>query len=83
MLYDQPEMWSEEEQQIIIRQLIEVMEEYTAKLRAKDLGRLAWLCLSLVPKDRDRAKRYTDLGLMRDPNDYHCRRLAERFSVSS
>jgi hypothetical protein len=82
VLHDQPEMWSEEEQQIIIRQLIEVMEDYTVKLRAKDLGRLAWLCLNLVPKDRDRAKRYTQLGLSRDPNDYHCRRLAEGFSVS-
>ncbi len=59
------------------------MEDYTARLRAKDLGRLAWLCLNLVPKDRDRARHYAKLGLMRDPNDYHCGRLAKRFSIGA
>jgi len=65
-----------DEKQIIVRQLVEVMEQKHEYLNADDLSRLAWLCLHL--KEEEKAKDYVCQGLEKEPDNSHCLNLYNR-----
>ena len=64
------------EKAVLLRRLIEIMERRIDEADATDCSRLAWLCLHT--KDSELARKYTKRGLELDPQNWHCRKLAER-----
>ncbi|WP_238841315.1 tetratricopeptide repeat protein [Prescottella equi] len=65
-----------DERSLMARRLRAMGERRVDEADAGDLSRLAWLCLS--DKDPAAAKRYTALGLARDPSNPHCLSLHAR-----
>ena len=68
-----------EEKQIIVKQLVQLMERRIQEADASDFSRLAWLALRL--RDEARAKKYTELGLKKDPNNEYCLKLVEKLKI--
>jgi hypothetical protein len=58
--------------------LARLMEGRLAQASATDLSRLAWL--HLHAGDQDRALQIAELGLTRDPESIHCKRLMDNLS---
>lgn len=67
------------ERRALCRPLAMLMEERIGEASATDLSRLAWLYLH--SGDDERARRVTELGLQREPDNMYCMRLAERLRV--
>ncbi|MGB7232460.1 MAG: hypothetical protein WBD19_12360 [Candidatus Acidiferrum sp.] len=57
------------------------MESVSNRLDATGLSRLAWLFL--LEGKEDRAIRFAELGIMKDPNNQHCLRILERIDNPS
>jgi hypothetical protein len=60
---------------------IEIMEGRIKEADTMDLGRLAWLCMNI--RDKERARRYAEIGLKKDPYNDHIQRLVKRLSQGS
>jgi hypothetical protein len=75
ILRDRPEI-EREEKTILVRKLAEVMSARHDEASATDLSRLAWLYLHLG--DEATARNYGQMGLDMQPENLHCRRLADR-----
>jgi hypothetical protein len=65
-----------DEKQIVVRKLAEVMESRIKEGDATDCSRLAWLYLNIHEKER--ARRFTELGLRLEPDNEYCQKLAEK-----
>lgn len=68
-----------DEKQILIRQLVEVMQNRMEDPTATDCSRLAWLYLHL--RDEASAGQLTMRGLKLEPNNRYCQKLAERLGI--
>lgn len=69
-----------DEKQILVRKLIRVMEDRIDEADADDCSRLAWLHLQV--RNDGRAKELAEIGLVIDPNNIHCKRLANKFALA-
>jgi hypothetical protein len=63
-----------DEKRVMADRLRKVMESRVPEANATDLSRLGWLCVHL--RDLDSARRYAQRGLVLEPSNYHCNRLA-------
>jgi len=63
-----------DEKRLMADRLRKVMESRISEANATDLSRLGWLCVHL--RDLDSARRYAQRGLVLEPSNYHCSRLA-------
>jgi len=68
------------ERRALFKPLAGLMETRLAAASATDLSRLAWLHLHCG--DEHRARDVANLGLERDPENTHCRRLVARMGMS-
>ncbi len=68
------------EKQTVIMQFIELMEKRITEADANDYSRLAWLCRYL--HDKTRAIEYTKKGLIIDPFNEHCLKLARNLGIT-
>jgi len=68
-----------DEKRVIVREVFELMSRRASECDATDLSRLAWLCLHL--HDEERAKAYTEKGLIIDGSNAYCINLAERLGL--
>lgn len=78
-LFNQQYVLDTEEKQVVGDSLAGVMAKRIEEGDATDCSRLAWLYLHL--NEEQNAQYYTELGLERDINNIHCRKLAERFGI--
>jgi len=67
-----------DERPILIRRVVDQLEERIENGDATDCSRLAWLFLNL--HDTVRAEHYANLGLKKDPNNDYCLGLTQRLS---
>jgi hypothetical protein len=81
LLHQQRLVIDTDEKQIIARKMIGLMEARMREADATDYSRLAWLYLQM--KDEAAARKYTALGLTIEPENEHCRNLAEKLKVNS
>lgn len=68
-----------DEKRVVVKRLVEVMENRLDQADATDLSRLAWLSLHL--RDEDRARRYTQRGKELDPFNIYISSLLDRFGA--
>lgn len=68
-----------DEKRILLRRLIEVMTQRIGEASGTDLSRLAWLYIHI--RDIDSAVRTVELGLQREPNNEHLRKLDARLEA--
>lgn len=68
-----------EEKRIVSQKLAQVMESRIDEGDANDCSRLAWLFLRL--RNDAKAKEIVQLGLSIDPNNIHCKNLAQKHKL--
>jgi hypothetical protein len=68
-----------DEKQVVVRRLVTVMEGRISEADSTDCSRLAWLCLHL--RDRERAVKFTRVGLALQPYNEYCQKLATELSI--
>ena len=59
--------------------IVQRMETDRGRAAASDFSRMAWLYINL--SELEKARGCTKSGLAIDPNNYHCRKLAERLAL--
>lgn len=78
-LFNNTVSMGEEERKLMLRDLVNLLQDRTSECDATDLSRLAWLLLSL--DDKEAAKEAVRLGLERDSSNRYCLNLAERLKL--
>jgi tetratricopeptide (TPR) repeat protein len=68
-----------DEKRVLATRIRRLLEAGVASATATDLSRLAWLCISL--RDLEAAKKYTRIGLERQPKNDYCQALATRLKI--
>jgi hypothetical protein len=68
-----------EEKRIFAQRIADALHRRKSEAKADDFSRMAWLALNL--KDQGRAREYVAAGLKLDPDNYHCRKHAERLGL--
>lgn len=68
------------EKQALAQRLAMVMENRQEEADANDFSRMAWLAIHQGLEGD--AQKYTSAGLEKDPENYHCRKLAGRLGLS-
>ena len=68
-----------DEKRMLVTRIRKQLEAGLASATATDLSRLAWLCISL--RDQEAAKKYTLMGLERQPSNDYCQALAKRLKI--
>jgi hypothetical protein len=63
---------------VLARKIADKLETHARKLDAEEFSRLAWLYIHLG--DEEKARSVAELGLTRDSDDLHCRRIVDRLS---
>lgn len=69
-----------DERRLLAERLLEIAESRKDEADPNDCSRVAWLCLALSREDR--AIQFTRLGLKLDPQNEHCRNLAEHLTLT-
>ena len=65
----------------LVRRLLDVMEVRSREANSDDYSRMAWLALHLSREDK--AKQFTKHGLEIDPENVHCRGIANRLGIEA
>ena len=65
----------------LVRRLLDVMEARSHEAKPDDYSRMAWLALHLSREDK--AKTFTKQGLEIDPENVHCRSIANRLGMEA
>ena len=69
-----------DEKRVLAQRLVSVLEKRRNEASADDLSRMAWLALRIGQEAK--AREYTEAGLAMEPENYHCRRIAERLDMN-
>lgn len=70
-----------DEKRIMIRKMRTLLEARHSESNATDLSRLAWMCV--MDQDLEAARKWTEIGLKKDPESQHCLNLRERIGRES
>jgi hypothetical protein len=81
ILRDNKDLAPSDERLILLKRFVDVMARRISEASADDLSRLAWLYLQL--HDDKRAYEVAELGLKREPDNEHCRKLVDRILEQS
>ena len=69
-----------DEKRVLAQRLVSILEKRRNEASADDLSRMAWLALHIGQEAK--AREYAEAGLAMEPENYHCRKIAERLGMN-
>lgn len=70
----------QEEKGILLNRVLQIFRKYQTELDATACSRLAWLYLNIDRQNVELARECVEVGLSKDQDNIHCKKLQERLS---